>query len=310
MRKVSSAVATLQRMAIPCLSPYRIPVTSQARLRLTRFMQYAAKFPLALDPEPFYTCRTLHKTLIVIQQFIMRLWPTKKQWLSWSLPSKLTALGTLITIISLGLYLLDKAGQQSSSITPLVSASANLDKMRIRLSNDYVKSLFGTPITEDRLDSGSREVLYAFKDYFLQIVYGEDNLVAFFAVTLRTKSFRYRIPYAPDKYVLGDVTYADFGTPKTNFFDVGSKTAAYFEKHYYGNPGYYMDFYPAFTDAGIDFTSTIVNDLGDSEICVVRGAELEKLRKGLRPNTIGISSIVEVDEFSIGPSRLTTRELD
>jgi hypothetical protein len=28
-------------------------------------MQHAAKFPLALDPEPFYTCRTLHKTLIV-----------------------------------------------------------------------------------------------------------------------------------------------------------------------------------------------------------------------------------------------------
>jgi len=32
-------------------------------------MQYAAKFPLALDPEPFYTCRTLHKTLNVISSY-------------------------------------------------------------------------------------------------------------------------------------------------------------------------------------------------------------------------------------------------
>jgi len=65
MRKVSSAVATLQRMAIPCLSPYRIPVTSQTRLRLKCLLQNASKFPLALDSRSSYTCRTLHKMLNV-----------------------------------------------------------------------------------------------------------------------------------------------------------------------------------------------------------------------------------------------------
>ena len=39
----------------------------------------------------------------------MNLWPTRSQWQSWSLPSKLTAVGTLIGVISLGLYGIEKA---------------------------------------------------------------------------------------------------------------------------------------------------------------------------------------------------------
>lgn len=39
----------------------------------------------------------------------MRLWPTRNQWNGWSLPSKLTALGALLALISLLLYLTEKA---------------------------------------------------------------------------------------------------------------------------------------------------------------------------------------------------------
>jgi hypothetical protein len=180
----------------------------------------------------------------------------------------------------------------------------------MRLSSEYVRSLFGIPITERHLKSGSREVLYKFENYFLQIVYDEDSLVSFFAVTLRNSSFRYEIPYLPEKLILGTATYADFGAPRTNYFNVGSKSAEYYEEHYYGNPGYYMDFYPSFTDAGVNFTSKGIDDVGDSEICVVRENELETLRRVLRPNTIGISSMANVEEFDIGPSYLTTRELE
>jgi len=38
----------------------------------------------------------------------MRLFPSKNQWKSWSLPSKLTAIGALVGIISLSLYGLEK----------------------------------------------------------------------------------------------------------------------------------------------------------------------------------------------------------
>lgn len=34
--------------------------------------------------------------------------PTKKQWKNWSLPSKLTALGTLLAIITFGIYIVEK----------------------------------------------------------------------------------------------------------------------------------------------------------------------------------------------------------
>lgn len=42
----------------------------------------------------------------------MQLIPTRHQWGDWSLPSKLTAIGTLIGVLSLGLYL----GERSLSI--------------------------------------------------------------------------------------------------------------------------------------------------------------------------------------------------
>ena len=41
----------------------------------------------------------------------MSLWPSKQQWQKWSLPSKLTAIGALLGVISLGLYGLEKAFQ-------------------------------------------------------------------------------------------------------------------------------------------------------------------------------------------------------
>ena len=37
----------------------------------------------------------------------MSLWPSRSQWRVWSLPSKLTAIGTLLAIVSLALYSVD-----------------------------------------------------------------------------------------------------------------------------------------------------------------------------------------------------------
>ena len=38
----------------------------------------------------------------------MGFWPNKKQWNSWSLPSKLTAIGALLAFLALGFYLVEK----------------------------------------------------------------------------------------------------------------------------------------------------------------------------------------------------------
>jgi hypothetical protein len=38
----------------------------------------------------------------------LSLWPSKKQWNTWSLPSKLTAIGVLLAILALGFYFLEK----------------------------------------------------------------------------------------------------------------------------------------------------------------------------------------------------------
>ncbi len=46
--------------------------------------------------------------------------PTKKQWKSWSLPSKLTAIGTLVGILSFGAYLFEKVYGLSSSFSTAV----------------------------------------------------------------------------------------------------------------------------------------------------------------------------------------------
>ena len=41
----------------------------------------------------------------------MKLWPTEKQWQGWSLPSKLTAIGALLAVMSLGIYIIKEVFQ-------------------------------------------------------------------------------------------------------------------------------------------------------------------------------------------------------
>ncbi len=51
----------------------------------------------------------------------MRIFPTTKQWKSWTLPSKLTAIGTYITVISFSVYLITLAypnGSDNKVLSP------------------------------------------------------------------------------------------------------------------------------------------------------------------------------------------------
>lgn len=54
---------------------------------------------------------------------IRTLIPTRKQWKSWSLPSRLTAIGTLAGVLSFGAYLLEKGYPYFSNIPFFSDAS-------------------------------------------------------------------------------------------------------------------------------------------------------------------------------------------
>lgn len=88
---------------------------------------------------------------------IMNLWPSKRQWKSWSLPSKLTAISVPISLIgivlALAIFLLDK-GYQSSNV--YLSQSDLTDTAEFDCTVFFHKS-DGRPLDDHlRGDGGSR----------------------------------------------------------------------------------------------------------------------------------------------------------
>jgi vacuolar-type H+-ATPase subunit F/Vma7 len=65
----------------------------------------------------------------------MILWPRKEQWQTWSLPSKLTAIGTLIGIISLSLYGIEKLFHIKDSEKPSIKNSIANTNNSINIQN-------------------------------------------------------------------------------------------------------------------------------------------------------------------------------
>lgn len=84
------------------------------------------------------------------------MFPTKRQWKSWSLPSKLTAIGTLVGVISLGLYLRDKAFDQGidanelarkivEQLPPASTPSLEDKEYKIKKLEETIKRLQSSP---------------------------------------------------------------------------------------------------------------------------------------------------------------------
>lgn len=55
--------------------------------------------------------------------------PTKRQWDRWSLPSRLTALGALFSLVSLALYIAEKTFDLTGVLRPRVPEAAEVDTM-------------------------------------------------------------------------------------------------------------------------------------------------------------------------------------
>lgn len=73
----------------------------------------------------------------------LKIWPTKKQWTTWSLPSKLTAIGTLIGVVSLCLYSADKVFSISQKL--LTKTNTPLQTHDLEDTENHMPT-FSTPI--------------------------------------------------------------------------------------------------------------------------------------------------------------------
>ena len=112
----------------------------------------------------------------------MKLIPTKKQWKGWNLPSKLTAIGAYLAIITLGLYFFDKCSENKIN-----SANLNLTKNSIRENQDSLLKPFEGGAINVRIDTSKKEVPVNIE--LVQIPKESDNLwFLYFDVYLRNVS--------------------------------------------------------------------------------------------------------------------------
>ena len=110
----------------------------------------------------------------------MKYWPTKKQWQRWSLPSKLTAIGALLSIISFGTYAIEKSFQISQYFSKSRVSETEQDiaeRGTILIELGYSLYAFGLGASEvpEKLDTekANREIKELYTRLGLSIPEGE-----------------------------------------------------------------------------------------------------------------------------------------
>ncbi|EKF9803490.1 hypothetical protein O1C99_003613 [Vibrio cholerae] len=171
-------------------------------------------------------------------------------------------------------------------------AEDGLEMINTGVSIQHVKSIFGPPIREEhQLDKGVHQYLYSFKNFYLQVVYDNNNTVVFFSVTSKNEEFKPKIPYltrfVDDKFVSSTLghTFEEY-SDSSNFIwsSLTSKFFDYYEYIYLGNPGNYRNLYFGFNPAGIEYSETVILSERENPSQVA----LDKFRKSASPNTYGV----------------------
>ncbi len=82
----------------------------------------------------------------------MWLWPSRKEWRRWSRPSKLTLIGTLVGVVSLALYFVDRLGKTAQGPAPALHAEGS-QAFSVQRDNDYfeVSSRLGRSLWSARV---------------------------------------------------------------------------------------------------------------------------------------------------------------
>lgn len=89
--------------------------------------------------------------------------PTRKQWKAWSLPSKLTAIGTLIAVLSFVLYLFEKGDSFISESSLFKNKDDVFLVVELVNHSDDMVSLFSRGETFFWYPGGGQYISYAFE---------------------------------------------------------------------------------------------------------------------------------------------------
>ncbi|WP_233356818.1 ETEC_3214 domain-containing protein, partial [Vibrio cholerae] len=86
---------------------------------------------------------------------------------------------------------------------------------------------------EHQLDKGVHQYLYSFKNFYLQVVYDNNNTVVFFSVTSKNEEFKPKIPYltrfVDDKFVSSTLGHTFEEYSDSSNFIWSSLTSKFFD---------------------------------------------------------------------------------
>lgn len=205
------------------------------------------------------------------------------------------------------------SSQLNINVSPMKPEDA-LSRLNTNLSLEYAKSIFGMPIIQQNIENSKcTECIYSFKNFYLQLVSNENNIIIFYAITVKDKRFQPTIPYLNAK--IGKVTFeeaTDGASYQTLYNNVSSKFYEYGESTYLGNPSNYKKIYLAYNPSGIDFngnTFMSIDELEDKD-------KIKDMRSKSLPNTYAVgssayeeNSIINSENLHIGVDYFTARDL-
>lgn len=186
---------------------------------------------------------------------------------------------------------------------------------------EYFTDILGAPAFKNRT-TNNFEYVFVRPKYYVQAVTDLENKVLLFAVTTRKSDFHPVLDLGAmevdgNKFAitLGKTKFGEISSSPTYIFgDQGARRSWYWEKYYFGNPGFYQFYFFANADSGYPHNDTYV-PYEDIEK-LPRGAgdmqsiDISKIPNSVRNfrdhcviNTYGVSSLAsELDEspFDIG----------
>lgn len=192
--------------------------------------------------------------------------------------------------------------QLNSHTVPMKPEEA-LSRLKTNISLEYALSMFGIPIVKNTFENNKfTEYVYSFKNFYLQMVSDDNNIIIFYAVTIKNEKFKPLIPYINAK--IGSITFdkaTDGVKYKILYNNLSSKYYEYGESFYLGFPSNYKKIYIAYNPAGVDFTknttSMNINDLENQE-------KIQYMRLHTLPNTYAIGSGLAEEESIINNDNL------
>lgn len=188
-----------------------------------------------------------------------------------------------IAVLIIALSLLNDLWSFKENYIESKKAEDNLPKINSGVSRKYVEAKFGPPVIERKhKDLKVLVQKYAFKKFYLSVVYDEDESIIYYAVTARSKKFKPIIPYS--ELNLGSFRFSKNLNSGTIDSTSSAKFYRYSEYTYLAAPGNYKNLYLAYNPAGIDYGEDADFPMPEENDPIA----IERFRNTAIPNSYGI----------------------